>query len=237
MLDSDALFDQQASILLEQSQRRTTAAPLRTQGLSATASSIIDNIAGRVNTLEERLNACDSIYRLAAQANAVREKERREQYQSFVQHANALNQRLAKAEERVAQIPQMIKDAVREEMKKYDNTKMVTSMVEEASGKMSHKISEIDRKFTEVNKKTQKALKKLKLDAQLARSEPEDDGKVEEITQQIAELKRRQNLMYELMNAMRSHNDQDFDGVNSQLTGLWTQLAVKRGESPRKAHD
>lgn len=237
MLDSDALFDQQASILLEQSQRRTATTPFKTQGLNATASSIIDNIAGRVNSLEERLNACDSIYRLAAQANATREKERREQYQSFVQHANSLDQRLARAEDRVAQIPQMIKDAVREEMKKYDNTKMVTAMLEEASSKMTDKITAIDQKFTDINKKTQKLLKKLKLEVQLAKSEPEDDGKVEEFTQQIAELKRRQNLMYELMNAMRSTNDQDFDGLNSQLTGLWTQLAVKRGESPHKSRE
>ena len=232
VLDPDALFDQQTSMLIEQSQRRTQMAPLRTQGFAPTATSIIDNITGRVNNLEERLNACDSIYRLAAQTNTAREKERREQFQSFVQYANALDQRLARAEERVAQIPQIIQDAVKEEMKLYDNTKMVSSLLEQATAKMTERIAELDRKFAETNKRTQKAIKKLHWEAQLAKEQPEDDGRVEEIAQQIAELKRRQNLMFELMNAMKSHEEHDFDGVNSQLTGLWSQLAVKRGESP-----
>ena len=234
VLDSDALFDQQTSMLIEQSQRRTQTLPIRTQGFPPTASSIIDNMTGRVNALEERLNACDSIYRLAAQTNTAREKERREQFHSFVQYANALEQRLTRAEERVAQIPKLIEDTVKEEMKLYDNTKMVSSLLEQATAKMSERIVELDRKFTEVNKRTQRALKKLRLEAQLVKEQPEDDGRVEEVAQQIAELKRRQNLMFELMNAMKSHEENDFDGVNSQLTGLWSQLASKRAESPRK---
>ena len=232
VFDTDALFDQQTSILLQKSQQRTQQPTQRTQSLNATPTSIVDNIANRVSSLEERLNACDSIYRLAAQANTLREKDRRDQYQAFIRQVNGLDQRLVKAEEQVFKIPDMIKAAVNAEMQQYDNTKMVTTMLEQASAKMTDRITDLDAKFSQANKKTQKQIKKLRLEAQLAKTQPEDDGRVDDLSQQLLELKRRQSLMFDLMNAMKSHDEQDFNGVNSQLTGLWTQLATKRAESP-----
>ena len=38
--------------------------------------------------------------------------------------------------------------------------------------------------------------------------------------------------MFELINAMRLQNDQDFESVNSQVNGLFSQLTSKRVVSP-----
>ena len=234
VFDTDALFDQQTSILLQKSQQKTQQGATRTQIPNPTPTSVVDNIAARVNSLEERLNACDSIYRLAAQANTTRERDRREQFQAFVQQANTLDQRLVRAEETVSKIPDMIRAAIAVEMERYDNTKMVASLLEQASTQMTKQISNLDAKFAETTKKSQKQIKRLRVEAQLAKSSPEDDGRVDDLSQQLLELKRRQSLMFDLMNAMKSHDEQDFNGVNSQLTGLWTQLATKRAESPMR---
>jgi hypothetical protein len=51
---------------------------------------------------------------------------------------------------------------------------------------------------------------------------------------QVAELRRCQGVMLDLLNALRPQGDQDFDALNNQLNGLWTQLGVKRSESPRR---
>jgi hypothetical protein len=84
--------------------------------------------------------------------------------------------------------------------------------------------------LTESHNSTQKGLKKLKVELELAETQPEDDGHAEEIRLQRAELRRRQRMMLELINAMRLPKDQDFGKVNAQLTDLWDQLSVKRGK-------
>jgi uncharacterized membrane-anchored protein YjiN (DUF445 family) len=236
--DADTLFDQQASLLLEQSQRRApVGSPIRLSTLNPASASLVDHIANRVGSLEERLNACDSMYRLAAQTNAAREKERRRRHQSLVQSANSLERRVMKAEEQVSQVPQLIRETVREEMRRHDNTAMVKSFLEQSHFQINERLTSLETYFVESNKKTQKSLKKLKVEVQLARTQPEDDGRVDDIAMQIAELKRRQGIMLDLLNAMRMQNDQDFDSVNSQLNGLWTQLSAKRSESPFKQTD
>jgi uncharacterized membrane-anchored protein YjiN (DUF445 family) len=199
--------------------------------------SFIDHIPGRVSSLEERLNACDSIYRLAAQTNATREKERRERHQSIVQCARSLEQRVTKAEDEMSHVLQLIRDTVREEMRRHDKTAMVTSFLEQSHSQINERLASLESYFGESSRKAQKGLKKMKVDVQLARTQPQDDGRVDDLAMQIGELKRRQGLMLDLLSAMRMQNDQDFDSVNSQLTGLWTQLSVKRGESPLNRTD
>lgn len=226
-LDPDAFFDQQTSVFLEQSQGRKSQTPLRFSNLNTSATYFLDNLGSRVASVEDRLNACDSIYRLAAQANSVREKERRENHQNLVKYANSLDQRLSKIEATVSSIPQMIKDIVHEEMKQYDTTAAVAQQVELTNTKFGDRITTIEKQLVDNNKKVQKNIKKLRIETQMAKA-PEDDSRVEEITMQLSEMKRRQTLMFDLLNALRSHNDQDYDGVNSQLNDLWSQLSSKR---------
>jgi hypothetical protein len=82
-----------------------------------------------------------------------------------------------------------------------------------------------------------KAIKKLNADVQLCKASTGDEGCVDEIALEISELKRREHVLLDLLNAIRSQNDQDFDGVNSQLTGVRTQLSAKRSESPLRKND
>lgn len=235
-IDPDSFFDQQASILLERSHGNQT--QTRISPLNSTPATLIDQINSRVSTVEDRLNACDSIYRLAAQTNAVRDRERREQIQSLGKQAAIIEQRMAKIEEKVVSIPQMIQNIVKEEISKIDHTQQINSQIDQANAHFNDRISAVERSFEETTKRTQKAIKKIKIDMQLAQTQPADDSRAEELQMQIAELKRRQNMMLELLNAIRSHNEQDFDSVNTQLNGLWSQLSSKRTVqfTPTRSH-
>jgi hypothetical protein len=106
--------------------------------------------------MKERLNTCDSIYRLTAQTNAMRSKERRKHHDSLVQSANSLEQRVVKAEDQMHQIPQLIRDTVREEMQQYDNAGMVTSFLEQSHFEINERLTSLETCFVESNKKTQK---------------------------------------------------------------------------------
>lgn len=226
-LDPEALFDQQTSVFLEQSQGRKQQNQFRYSNLNTSTSYFLDNLGSRISSVEDRLNACDSIYRLAAQANSAREKERRENHQAIVNYANTLDQRLSKIESTVSSIPLMIKEMVHEEMKQYDKIAEISQQVELTNAKFNDRISSIEKQIIDNNKKTQKNIKKLRIETQMAKA-PEDDSRAEEISLQLSEMKRRQTLMFDLLNALRSHNDQDYDGVNSQLNDLWSQLSSKR---------
>jgi predicted nucleic acid-binding Zn-ribbon protein len=185
-----------------------------------------------VSGLEERINACDSIYRLAAQTNAIREKERRDQHAAAVRQARALQERVFAAEDRVTQLPQFIKDIVRQEVRRHQRLPEFEARIQEARDQLSERMTTFESQFVQTARRTQKTIKKINADVELCKAATAEDGQVEEITLQVSELKRRQQTLLDLLNAIRSQGDQDFDGVNSQLTGLWAQLSAKRTDTP-----
>jgi seryl-tRNA synthetase len=187
-----------------------------------------------VNVLEDKLNACDSIYRLAAQSNATREKERRDKHQSIVSYAIALEERVTRVEERVAQLPQMIKELVRDVAERRNDEERIAALIGQTASGFEMRLDELETSFLESAKQTQKVCKKLQARMTMVKQGNENNGQIDDVSLQVAELRRRQGVMLDLLNALRLHGDQDFDAVNSQLTGLWAQLAVKRSESPRR---
>lgn len=224
--------DHQTSIEYDHTRtRQSNTQTIHLSGLNA-SSSIMETIANRVSSIEERLNACDSIYRLAIQTNSVRERERREKFQSFVSYAESLDQRICQIEQKVSQIPQMIQRHVKDELKQYDNSQQIEAKIQEAQKQLTSRISQIEKQFEIVLKKSQKDIKRLKIDTQLTISQPEEDDRIEDIEAQILEMKRRQTLMFDLLNAIKSHNMQDFENVNAQLSTLWAQISTKRVDSP-----
>lgn len=229
-LDNSSYEDHQASMEFDHTRaRQSNTATIHLSGLNV-SSSIMETIANRVSSIEERLNACDSIYRLATQTNSVRERERREKFQSFISYAESLDQRISVIEQKVAEIPQMIQNHVKDELKQFDNSQQMEIKIQEAQKQLTNRISAIEKQFEIVFKKSQKELKRLKIDAQLTISQPEEDDRIEDIEAQILEMKRRQTLMFDLLNAIKSHNLQDFENVNAQLSTLWAQLSTKRVE-------
>ena len=231
-MDPDAFFDQQASSLFGKTQVAPQT-PGRVSEFGNPNSNIVDNLGSRVSSIEERLNASDSLYRLATQTMSAREKERRTQISSLSNYAQTLNDRVIQVEEKMKVLPDTIKSLIKEEIAKRDTTPQFQEKINEINAQFNKKIEALEKVFEENAKRTQKALKKLKVDLQLLQSQPQDDSRVEELNMQIAEMKRRQSLMFELINAMRSQNDQDFESVNSQVNGLFSQLTSKRSVSPR----
>jgi hypothetical protein len=195
---------------------------------------MVEKLAQRVISLEEQLNSSDAIYRLAAQTNTAYDRDQRSHYQSTVEYAHALEQRLVRAEALVDQVPQLIKTAVRDEFRPGDTFGQLSVLLDQAHAEVGNRISGIEKRLLEHYQRTRKVIKKLRVEVQMATGQPEDDGRLDVITQQISEMKRRQHMMLELISAMRVHNDQDLSTVNSQLDGLWGQLSVKRGDSPMR---
>ena len=174
------------------------------------------------------MNASDSVFRLSAQVSATREKERRAQIKKVDDMMHSLETKLIHLEESISSFPKLIKETIKDEIQKTDNTPSIMNEMDRIKNKIDSGYQLIDAKYKESNKKIQKMIKKLKTDLQLAANTPKDDSRVEEISMQIDEMKRRQNLMLDLLNTMKSHNDKDFDLVNSQITQMWSQISQKR---------
>lgn len=224
--------DQQASNIYAQTRTQPTN-PNQYQGMEINSTAMLyENVSSRVSSIEDRLNACDSIYRLATQANSVRERERREKFQSFAEYAQSLEKRINSIEETVEKIPNIIRTNVQNELKEIDNTADIEKQIQDAQKQLSERMAQIEKQFDANFKKSQKELKRLKTTTQLATTE-QDDSMIDDVAAQIAEMKRRQTLMFDLFNAMKSHNSQDFEKVNSQLSTIWSQLSTKR-DSPKK---
>jgi hypothetical protein len=86
---------------------------------------MLESIVARVGSVEERLNASDSIYRRAAQTNSVRAKDRRERQQAMAKPAQVMEERVGRVEEKVAHIQKLIKDVVRDEIRQCDKSKQI----------------------------------------------------------------------------------------------------------------
>jgi chromosome segregation ATPase len=231
--DSDSLFDHQASVLLARAQRPSSHSnQISASSLIPSSSSLVETVTRRVTALEERINACDSIYRLAAQTNASREKERRNRHTTAVRRARESDNRVISLEDQMSQVPQFIKETIREEVSKRNKFEQFRTQIQTAADDLFGRLSALESQFVETTRKTQKVIRKVNAEIRLCKAAATEDAEVEDISLQIDELRRRQQVLLELLNAIRSQNDQDFDGVNSQLAELWTQLSAKRSEGP-----
>ena len=229
----DPSFDEQqpSNIYRQTRTQQISTNQFPTMETSSTAV-LFENVSSRVSSIEERLNACDSIYRLATQANSVRERERREKFQSFAEYAQSLDKRINAIEENVDKIPIIIRAHVQNELKEIDNSTDIEKQISEARNQLTERMALIEKQYETTFKKSQKELKRLKATTKLATTE-QDDSIIDDVAAQIAEMKRRQALMFDLFNAMKSHNSQDFEKVNTQLSTIWAQLSMKR-DSPKK---
>ncbi|OHT02003.1 hypothetical protein TRFO_31022 [Tritrichomonas foetus] len=233
--DPVADYDQQASILLEKSKgMQGGSQSLHFSALNASTSIVVDNIYSRINAIEEKLNTNDSIYRLATQANAASEKEKREQFQSFVDKAQSIEQTLSKVENKVSSLDMMIKNIVHQEMQQFNKSNEFTNNVNEAASKLTERINSIENQFLTGIKKSQKDMKKLKIEASLAKTQQQDDGRVDEIIAQLSEMKRRQSMMRELLSSLHGKGSPDYQNVSSQISQLFAQLSSKKVETPLK---
>lgn len=227
-------FDQQASILLEKSRGPPgLSQSLHASSLNASTSYIVDNISSKILSIEERLNTCDSIYRLATQSNTAREKEKREQFQVFIDKANQIDQQISKIDEKTNSLDLMIQNMVHKEVEEYNKINETNSKVETAISQLNNRLDTIQVQFLEGSKKSQKEMKKLKLEIQMSKAQKQDDGRIDEIIAQLSEIKRRQMSMLDLLNTFRGKNFPDFQNVNNQLSQLWTQISIKRSEAPK----
>ncbi|EAX95069.1 hypothetical protein TVAG_428720 [Trichomonas vaginalis G3] len=222
-------FDHQASVFLDTVNRNRSTAPLRSTNIEdPSLTTVFDPIFNRINSIEERLNASDSIFRLAAQSNTIKDKERREQIRNVSQYANKLNQRIDAIENQLNSIQDMVTKTVVEEYSKNDKTSTIKALIEESKSKFTDRFSKLETLISESNKKNTKAIKKLKTQLQIIQNTPQDETQVEEIRSQIAEMKRYQDNVMSLMRTAMQQSEHDYGQVASELNGVWSQISTKR---------
>lgn len=225
----DVSFDHQASIFMDTINRTKSGAPLRSSMINdPSTSTVFDPLVNRINSIEERLNASDSIFRLAAQSNTAKDKERREQIRNVTQYANQLNVRIDNVEDQLKTIQQMVAKTVADEFAKNDQTTAIKSLIEESKSRYTERFAKIEALIAESNKKNTKAIKKLRNQLEIIQNTPQDDTKVEEIQAQIAEMKRYQDNVMSLMKAAMQQSEHDYGQVASELNGVWSQITTKR---------
>ena len=222
----ESTFDQQASVLFDTLNRTKTSIPLKSGlSLDPSTSTFIDPIINRINSIEERLNASDSIYKLATQANAAKDKERRQQIQNVAQYAEQLNQRLDKIEERLNALPILVTNIVSEEIKKCDKTEDLRNSIFHLKEKYAERYKQLEAMLLESSKRNTKTIKKLNSQLQLVQTIPHDDSAVEEIQAQIDEMKRYQANVMSIMRAALQQNEGELGQIASQLNTVWSQIS------------
>ena len=218
-------YDPQVSLMMDQANRTRPATQLNSSIIGdQTISSTMDPILNRVSMIENRLNTSDSIYRLAAQANSLKDKERREQIRQLSKNAQQLNANTDKITAKIREIPDLVNKCIDDEIAKIDQTQSIQNYLNESRQKFIEKLSNIETLITETNKKTSKSLKKLRTDIQLQQTAPVDDTQSEEIQAQITEMKRYQDNIASLIKTALQHNDQDYAKVANDLNTVWSQI-------------
>lgn len=228
-------FDQQTTILLQKSKGPPGGSQtLHFSSLNATASYDFNNLSSKITTIEEKLNQLDSIYRLASQANTENEKEKQNQLQQFINSAKKIDQTISQFENQTESLDKMIKEMVHTQIQEFNKSQETKDTLTTATKQLNERLDSIEKHFVETSKKSQKEMKKLKYESQISQTQHEDDGRVDEIVAQLTEMKRQQNMMFDVLGALQSKVNPNFHALNSQLNQLWSQFATQRTESSTK---
>ena len=222
----DFSYDQQGSLLMDHQTRTRQTMQLNSSiiGDSSGIPSAMEPILNRVSLIENRLNASDSIYRLAAQANSVKDKQRREQIKQLAKDAQQLNSKTDQVTTKMRDIQNLVNKAIEDEINRTNQTQALQDILNNNKSKLNEKLSNFENLISETNKKTVKSIKKLRTDIQLHHSSPTDDTQEEEIQAQINEMKRYQDNIMSLIKTAMQHNDQDYAQVAHDLNNVWNQI-------------
>ena len=221
----DYSFDQQGSLLLDHHVRSRQTMQLTSSMIGdSSITTAMEPILNRISMIENRLNASDSIYRLAAQANSVRDKQRREQIKQLAKDAQELNSHTDQVTSQIRDIPNMVSKAIEDEINRKIQSQIFKNILDDSHSKLNEKLSNLENIISETNKKTVKSIKKLRTDIQLHQTSHADDNQAEEIQAQINEMKRYQDNIMSLIKTAIQHSDQDYAQVAHDLNSVWNQI-------------
>ena len=227
-MSMESSFENQTNTLLESVNKSKNNQPLRSSAfIDPSMTSMFDPIINRINAIEERLNASDSIYRIAAQTNTVRDRERREQIKNLVQFAHNLTQKIEKIDKKLETIPKIIESTIKEEIQQKDQSQNLKELIDQTQSHFTQRFSQIENTLIESTKKNQKTIKKLKSQVQLIQTDQNEDTQVDDIRQEIIELKRHQDNIMSLLKTINATSEQDFNKVTTELNDLWSHLSKR----------
>lgn len=153
-----------------------------------------DSLMNTITNLEQRLQTCESVYKLAAESNTIRERERTFNQQLLDQLLKNIDSRIMQIEDTVHELPVTIKQYIMKEFAQRDIKGKVDAIISEFSQQMDEQLSNIESIMQQTDKKNAKNLKKIKLEASILQSSNKNDESVwDDIEQRMNEVKQRQN--------------------------------------------
>lgn len=137
---------------------------------------ILDN---RIAALEERLNACDSFFRLTSQNSKIQEKQRKNLAKSIASDITKLEQDELHITDQLASVQRMIKDAVASKAQKIEqNATEMYTLVKTIVGK---KMADIETKFTENNEQTNLLIDEISSEVDQLRNDKDSGARIAEM--------------------------------------------------------
>lgn len=166
--------------------------------------SLSNTVSHSIENLEKRLDTCNGIYKLATNTNSIRDRERENQVQASQKLLESFEDRLSKAEETIENIPNMVKDAVSAEYSKNKFNLRIEQMLEIFVTEMNDQMDALEQMITTKDKLKMKNIKSVKKSLILIQSSPKDDSIITDLEAQVSSLKKTQQKMTDVFNAIQS---------------------------------
>jgi chromosome segregation ATPase len=167
-----------------------------------------ESIESAISNLEKRLATCGSVYSLAASVASVRDKDR-EGAQDKVRGAlEALDRRITTIENTLSSIPAAIKKAVARELSRQNQSGGIERMIAEASDDANARFDQLRELMVQREQNHAKALKGVRRELSLIRTQPSDTSVVRALEVAVADLMQKQTALNSMLRTLKA-NPQD----------------------------
>lgn len=201
--DDDKIFTEQTPI---KTSRYVKTEIIQEQSMDLELLSLSNTISHSIENLEKRLETCDGIYKLATNANSIRDKERENQVQTTQKLLESFENRLSQAEETIENIPNMVKNAVSAEYAKNEFNNRIQQMLEFFITEMNDQMDSLEQSITAKDKLKVKSIKTVKKSLTLIQTTPKDDSIISDLEEQVSSLKKTQQTMSDVFNAIQAES-------------------------------
>ena len=114
--------------------------------------------------------------------------------------------RLSQAEETIENIPNMVKNAVSAEYAKNEFNNRIQQMLEFFITEMNDQMDSLEQSITTKDKLKVKSIKTVKKSLTLIQTSPKDDSIISDLEEQVSSLKKTQQTMSDVFNAIQAES-------------------------------
>jgi hypothetical protein len=177
-------------------------------GSSEAVLSAGESIDGAISNLEKRLVTCSSVYSLAASVCTVRDKDREAAQDDLRAALEALDRRITLIEGTLSSIPAIVKNAVAREFSRHGQSGQIEKMVADASDEVNARLDQLHELMAQREQRYAKALKSVRRELSLIRTQPRDTSVIRELESAVADLMQKQTALNSMLRTLKT-NPQD----------------------------